>query len=71
MRDDYKIVKSIDSLNLEVEAGVTNILRAMEAHTKLTVSELANTALKRFISAHKDFLPSDYYEKNPKHSQVK
>ena len=71
MRDDYKITKTTDTLNLEVEAGVTNILKAMESHTKLTVSELANTALKRFISAHKDFLPADYYENNPKHSAVK
>lgn len=66
MRDDYKIVKATEDLKLNVEAEVIVLLKAMENHTKLTVSELANTAMKRFISAHKDFLPTDYYEKNPK-----
>lgn len=65
MRDDYKIVKPTGPISLQIESEVIEVLKAMESHTKITVSELANTALRRFISAHKDFMPSDYYEKNP------
>lgn len=65
MRDDYKIVKPTGPISLQIENEVIEVLKAMETHTKITVSELANTALRRFISAHKDFMPSDYYEKNP------
>lgn len=64
MRDDYKITKPTGSVNLQIESQVIEMLAAMEAHTKITVSELANTALRRFIGSHKDFLPTDYFEKN-------
>ena len=64
MRDDYKITKPTGSVNLQIESQVIEMLKAMETYTKLSVSELANTALRRFIGAHKDFLPTDYFEKN-------
>ena len=64
MRDDYKIVKATGPINLQVESEVIEALKAMEAQTKITVSELANTALRRFIAAHKDFMPTGFYEKN-------
>jgi post-segregation antitoxin (ccd killing protein) len=64
MRDDYTIVKPTSDLNITIESEVIEVLKAMEAHTKITVSELANTAIRRFISAHKDFMPSDFYEMN-------
>jgi hypothetical protein len=64
MREDYKIVKPTGPINLQIESEVIEVLKAMESHTKITVSELANTAIRRFISAHKDFMPSDFYEKN-------
>ena len=66
MRDQYKLNGQTDKLNVEVEKEVVELLRAMESHTKLSVSELANTALKRFISQHKDFLPADFYKKATK-----
>ena len=65
MRDDYKIVKPTGSISLQIETEVIEVLKAMETHTKITVSELANTAIRRFISSHKDFIPSEFYEKNP------
>ena len=65
MRDDYKIVKPTSSISLQIESEVIDILKAMESHKKITVSELANTALRRFISSHKDFMPSDFYDRNP------
>jgi len=64
MLDDYKITKPIGSITLQIESQVIEMLSAMEAYKKIPVSELANTALRRFIGAHKDFLPSDYFEKN-------
>ena len=61
MREDYKITKPTEAVSIQIEADVIEILKAMETQTKLSVSELANTAIKRFISSHKDFMPSDFY----------
>ncbi len=57
MRDDYKITAATAKLQVEIEKEIVETLAAMEKHTKLTVSELTNTALKRFITQHSDFLP--------------
>lgn len=57
MRDDYKLKGSTVKVEVEVEAAVAEKLARMEQFSKLTKSELANTALKRFIAAHNDFLP--------------
>lgn len=58
MRDDYKIKSSTERLEIEIEKEVRDTLMKMSEHTKLTPSEITNTALKRFISHHKDFLPN-------------
>lgn len=60
MRDDYKLQGKLVQLNLQVEEHVAQILSEMEKHSKHTSSELANTALKRFITHHKDFLPPGF-----------
>lgn len=57
MRDDYKLKGSTAKVEFEIEKEVAEKIAAMEKHSKLSRSELANTALKRFISHHKDFLP--------------
>jgi asparagine synthetase B (glutamine-hydrolysing) len=57
MRDDYKIKTATAKLEVEVEKEIAERIKAMEQYTKIPASELANTALKRFISSHKDFLP--------------
>ncbi len=57
MRDDYKIEGPKKKLEVEIEATIAARLDEMSKHTKLTPSEIANTALKRFIASHKDFLP--------------
>ncbi len=59
MRDDYQLKGPKAKLEVEVEAPVAEALAAMEKHSKLTRSEITNTALKRFITAHKDFLPPE------------
>lgn len=58
MLDDYKLKGTTEKIELEIEKEVIEILSKMAKHAKLSKSEIANTALKRFISAHKDFLPS-------------
>lgn len=60
MRDDYKLKGSTEKIELEVEKDIAEQLKLMEKHTKLSSSELANTALRRFISQHKDFLPPHF-----------
>jgi hypothetical protein len=57
MRDDYKIKGATQKVTVEVEKPVADLLASMEKFCKHTASELTNTALKRFISQHKDFLP--------------
>ena len=58
MRDDYKLKGQTSSLQVQVEADVAEKLAAMEKYTGHSVSELANTAIKNFITRHSDFLPS-------------
>jgi hypothetical protein len=57
MRDDYQIRAETQAMTVQVEKTVVEKLQQMEKFSKHSVSELANTALKRFISQHKDFLP--------------
>jgi len=66
MRDDYKINGPVSKLEVEVEKAVAEKLLAMEKFSKISCAELTNTALKRFISSHKDFLPAQNEEKSRK-----
>ncbi|MBL7715980.1 MAG: hypothetical protein JNL01_10990 [Bdellovibrionales bacterium] len=59
MRDDYKMKTATQKVSVEVEQEVAKLLASMEKYSKISQSELANTALKRFISQHKDFLPPE------------
>lgn len=64
MRDDYKITSATAKLEVEIEKSIVEKLMAMEKFAKLSRSELTNTALKRFISQHKDFLPPESEKKS-------
>ena len=57
MRDDYKITSTTAKLEISIEKSVCDMLNEMATYTKLTPDEISNTALKRFISQHKDFFP--------------
>lgn len=57
MKDDYKLKSESEKLEVHVEKEVIETLKKMETFTKIKVDELANTALKRFITQHSDFLP--------------
>ncbi len=60
MRVDYELQGPTQSITVEVEKEVAERIQAMEKHSGLKISQLANTALKRFISHHKDFLPPGF-----------
>jgi hypothetical protein len=57
MRGDYKFNGPTGRIEVDVEKEVAEKIRAMEKYAGLSVSELVNTALKRFIVHHSDFLP--------------
>jgi hypothetical protein len=57
MLDEYRFKGPTKKIEVEVELEVAEKLSKMEKYVKLSQSEIANTALKRFISHHKDFLP--------------
>lgn len=59
MRDDYKLVGPTTKLEVELEKSVAETLARMEGASRHSISELANTALKRFIATHKDFMPRE------------
>jgi hypothetical protein len=63
VRDSYKLKGPTVKVELELEKHVAETLKAMEDFSKFKQSEIANTAMKRYISQHKDFLPSDYVVK--------
>lgn len=60
MRSDYEIHGPTQAITIEVEKDVADRLQAMEQHSGIKMAQLANVALKRFISHHKDFLPPGY-----------
>ena len=57
MLDDYKMMGTTKEIQISVEEEVAVTLAAMAQYSGINASELTNTALKRFISHHKDFLP--------------
>lgn len=44
-------------IELELEKTLIEQLHIMESHTKISKEDLVTTALKRFISQHKDYFP--------------
>lgn len=57
MKDQYNIVGPTLDINVKLEKEVVEILKLMETHTNFSAASIINTAMKRFITAHKDFLP--------------
>jgi hypothetical protein len=57
MKEDYKIKVETKPLTVNIEVDVVETLKKMSAYTKFTEAEIVNTAIKRFIAVHSDFLP--------------
>ena len=59
MLDQYKINGPTGKVEILIEEEVIRIIQAMAQAKKFSFSEITNTALRRFISQHSDFLPRD------------
>ena len=59
-KGEIKPVVPTAKVELEIEKKLVDQLATMETHTKIPKGELVSTALKRFISAHKDYFPDGY-----------
>ena len=57
MKNEYDLQGKTEKLEVEVEEKVAHQLQEMADYMKFSSSEIVNTALKRFIANHKDFLP--------------
>lgn len=57
MREDYNLKEPTEMMELQLEKEVISKVKEMSHFKKLSIHEIANTALKRFIITHKDFLP--------------
>jgi predicted transcriptional regulator len=57
MKDDYVLKGQTLSVQFELEKEVAETLKKMSEYTKYKESEIVNTAIKRFIAVHSDFLP--------------
>ena len=57
MKEDYALKGESVKAQFDLEKDVVEILKKMSEYTKFSESEIVNTAVKRFISTHSDFLP--------------
>lgn len=56
--NDYRQPFTLDTpIQVKVEKTVAECLKAMSEHTKIPEGELVNTAMRRFIAVHSDYLP--------------
>lgn len=51
------------NIQVPVEKEVAEYLKIMSQQTKQSEGEIVNTALRRFISAHSDYFPKDFFRK--------
>ena len=57
MKEDYVLKGTPVQLTINLEKEVAETLKNMSEFTQFGVSEIVNTAIKRFIAVHSDFLP--------------
>jgi hypothetical protein len=57
MKEDYALKGESAKVEVILEKDVIETLKKMADYTKFSESEMVNTAVKRFISTHSDFLP--------------
>lgn len=57
MKDDYPLKGQTTQVQIELEKDVAETIKKMSEYTKYKDSEIINTAIKRFIAVHSDFLP--------------
>jgi hypothetical protein len=57
MKEDYPFKGETKQVTVTLEVEVAETIKKMAEFTKLGESEMINTAVKRFIATHSDFLP--------------
>ena len=57
MKEDYPLKGATTEIHVKLEKEVVETLKQMTEYSKLSESEIVNTAVKRFIAVHSDFLP--------------
>jgi hypothetical protein len=57
MKEDYVLKGTTAQVTLTLEKEVAETIKKMAEFTKFGESEIVNTAVKRFIAVHSDFLP--------------
>jgi hypothetical protein len=57
MKEDYPLKGASAQAEFTLEKDVIETIKKMSEYTKFSESEIVNTAVKRFISTHSDFLP--------------
>lgn len=57
MKEDYPLKGETKSVTVTLETEVAETLKKMSLNTKISESEMINTAVKRFIATHSDYLP--------------
>jgi len=57
MKDDYQLKGDTSPITVKLESEVAETLKKMSEYSKLSESEIVNTAVKRFIAVHSDFQP--------------
>jgi hypothetical protein len=58
MKEDYALKGQTVQVTHQLEKEVAETLKKMAEYTRFGESEILNTALKRFIAVHSDFLPA-------------
>lgn len=59
-REPFKLETNI---SVSVEKEVAECLKAMADHMKMQQNEIVNTALRRYIATHSDYLPKNFKKK--------
>lgn len=57
MKEDFPLKGATVQVSIQLEKEVSETIKKMAEFKKLGESELINTAVKRFIATHSDFMP--------------
>ena len=57
MKEDFPLKGPTVEVKVQLEKDVSETLKKMAEYKKLGESEMINTAVKRFIATHSDYLP--------------
>ena len=64
-QNPYREPYTLDStIQVAVEKSVAEAIKMMSQHMKVQEGELVNTALRRFIATHNDYLPKSAKKKH-------